>query len=156
MREPECQHLQSEVRWRLQSNGVRIYQRQCLCCHQVVGTAVKHSEVKGEVPPFDVEAREAYWRNHCDANLRRLDDERAQRLEEYRARYRDYLQTAKWARKRSAVLKRDCFVCQAAIEGCTHNATDVHHKTYANVFDEPLFDLIAVCRNCHERLHEKE
>ncbi len=34
-----------------------------------------------------------------------------------------------------------------------NRAEDVHHLTYARLYDEMLFDLIAVCRDCHERLH---
>ena len=33
---------------------------------------------------------------------------------------------------------------------------EVHHITYAHVFDEPLFDLRAVCRPCHERLTARD
>ena len=40
----DCQHPRSEIRRRVQSNGVVAYWRQCLICFQVVGTAVRHSD----------------------------------------------------------------------------------------------------------------
>ena len=30
----------------------------------------------------------------------------------------------------------------------------VHHKTYCNIGKEPLSDLVALCEECHERVHE--
>lgn len=61
--------------------------------------------------------------------------------------YYSYLQTPAWKEKREAVFKRDNYKCQA----CHKNkATEVHHKTYTNLFNEPLFDLVSICRQCHE------
>lgn len=48
------------------------------------------------------------------------------------------------------VLERANHVC----EGCGVNAaTEVHHKTYKNVGNEFLFELVAICRPCHQRYH---
>ena len=63
-----------------------------------------------------------------------------------------YLGTDDWQRRRDAVLHRDRFVCQAALAGCTGWASHVHHLTYAHWRNEPLFDLIAVCGECHEQI----
>lgn len=54
------------------------------------------------------------------------------------------------AAKRARVLLRAGRKC----EGCGEEATQVHHLTYEHVFEEFLFELIAVCRGCHERLHD--
>jgi hypothetical protein len=32
----------------------------------------------------------------------------------------------------------------------------VHHLTYAHVFNEFLFELMAVCDECHDRLHRED
>jgi 5-methylcytosine-specific restriction endonuclease McrA len=31
----------------------------------------------------------------------------------------------------------------------------VHHHTYANVGDELMWQLVAVCRECHQKFHDK-
>jgi hypothetical protein len=42
-------------------------------------------------------------------------------------------------------------------EGCgERTATQVHHLSYKRVFDEMLFDLVAVCDACHDKLHAEE
>ena len=66
--------------------------------------------------------------------------------EEYQ-RYLDYIESPKWRAKRQRVLSRDgheCQVCTAA------ERLEVHHKTYDNLFHEPLDDLITLCHDCHE------
>jgi len=60
--------------------------------------------------------------------------------------YKDYLRSPAWKRKQQAVLKRDNYLCQA----CRNDvATEVHHKTYIHLGNEPLFDLESVCKGCH-------
>ena len=58
--------------------------------------------------------------------------------------YTEYIESGKWQDKRSEVLARDNNRCV-----CGNPATDVHHKTYTNFGDEPISDLIALCRDCH-------
>ena len=55
--------------------------------------------------------------------------------------------------KKAKVMLRDKNICQACL---TRQATDVHHLTYKHIYNEPLFDLVAICRPCHEKLHELE
>lgn len=65
-------------------------------------------------------------------------------------RYNAYLASPAWAEKRRRVFKRARGVC----EGCGEaRATQVHHLTYRRVFNELLFDLVAVCGPCHQRAH---
>jgi hypothetical protein len=64
-------------------------------------------------------------------------------------KYYDYLSTPAWRDKRAAVLKRDGFVCRY----CNNKATQVHHLTYDNIYNEPLSDLVAICKPCHDREH---
>ena len=158
-----CEHPESQIRWRRQSNGVRQAWRQCLTCFQVVGTAVKHVEVPSDAPGFDEDARDDHWQQLSEAHSKYWQEQQRQREAEFQARrdhrreeYRDYLTTITWARKREAVLSRDDYVCQAQMVGCTDRASQAHHLTYDRIFDEPLFDLVAVCRNCHERLHANQ
>lgn len=58
-----------------------------------------------------------------------------------------YLKTEDWKKRRTLVLKRDNYLCQSCLE---NKATEVHHKSYRYWKNEPLFELISVCNNCHE------
>lgn len=66
--------------------------------------------------------------------------------------YKEYLKSEKWMMKRYKVLVRDGGMCQGCLEV---KAVQVHHKSYDRVFDEPLFDLVSLCMNCHEKIHDK-
>ena len=44
----------------------------------------------------------------------------------------------------------------AMLAGCKRTASDVHHLTYAHWRNEPLFDLISVCRPCHEQITQMD
>jgi hypothetical protein len=68
----------------------------------------------------------------------------------FRRKYDLYLEGPVWAAKRAAVLKRANYIC----EGClTNKATQIHHLTYDHIFKELLFELVAVCTDCHARIH---
>lgn len=64
--------------------------------------------------------------------------------------YKSYLQTPRWQKKRMLVIARDNGVCQSCL---VKPATQAHHLTYDRLYNEPLFDLIAVCKECHESIH---
>jgi hypothetical protein len=66
------------------------------------------------------------------------------------ARYREYLTSDAWRGKRARVLEHANFTCEGWRE---RPATQVHHLHYRRVFDELLFDLVAVCDACHEKCH---
>jgi 5-methylcytosine-specific restriction endonuclease McrA len=57
--------------------------------------------------------------------------------------------TLEWRAKSQAVLRRENYVCQ----GCGGRATQAHHLTYEHAFNEFLFELVAVCEECHAQLH---
>jgi hypothetical protein len=68
-----------------------------------------------------------------------------------REEYDDYLRSPRWRTLRNKVLARP----QGQCEGCLDApAEQVHHLTYAHRGAEFAFELIALCRDCHERLHE--
>jgi 5-methylcytosine-specific restriction endonuclease McrA len=68
----------------------------------------------------------------------------------WKAWYEDYLQSPGWAELRRKVLAREKGICQ----GCTvEKATEVHHTTYSHVGNELLFELLALCSNCHAKVH---
>jgi 5-methylcytosine-specific restriction endonuclease McrA len=61
--------------------------------------------------------------------------------------HNDYLRSNKWHEKRDAVLKRDNYLCQACL---IHRATQVHHLSYEHWRNEPLFELVSICKDCHD------
>jgi 5-methylcytosine-specific restriction endonuclease McrA len=66
--------------------------------------------------------------------------------------YEVHLQSPKWKALRKKVIERANGIC----EGCGRNkATQAHHLTYERVGDEMLFDLVAVCDECHSKVHQK-
>ena len=68
-----------------------------------------------------------------------------------KARYREYLKSDEWQRKRYVVFKRDNWKCQY----CGAKATEVHHLKYAKyqIGKEPIKWLVSVCRPCHRKQH---
>lgn len=64
--------------------------------------------------------------------------------------YQEYLRSQQWATLRRLVLERAGGKC----EGCGRTAHNIHHMSYDHIYEEFLFELIALCRDCHERWHE--
>jgi len=78
--------------------------------------------------------------------LSRQAKDKEQGLDDYTA----YRKSPEWQKKRLKVLERAKGIC----EGCGENpATQVHHLTYAHIYDELLFELVALCRDCHSKCH---
>lgn len=64
--------------------------------------------------------------------------------------YKEYLASDEWKAKRTKVRRRARGWC----ERCkVRRRVDVHHLSYAHLGNEPLTDLVAVCRECHKFLH---
>lgn len=83
--------------------------------------------------------RQEVW--HC--LLKSLDPD------DNRGTYKEYLDSPAWEMKRDKVKERDGGQCV-----CGTQATEVHHKTYKNIGKEPLSDLVALCKECHDRVHK--
>jgi hypothetical protein len=61
-----------------------------------------------------------------------------------------YYYTDAWYTRVGAVRHRACGRC----EFCQHRRMQhCHHRTYARFGQEPLSDLMAVCRLCHQAIH---
>lgn len=152
----QCACDRSAIRLRTQANGVHIYSLQCLDCGRQIRAVSKNAPEILEMPnrlPFD-EALKERWhqrcREHSDAQRQQREQAREAQSIEWWQQYTAYLQTTAWRLKRQAVLTRANNWC----EGCgKHQATQVHHLTYEHVFNEFLFELVAVCESCHRRIH---
>lgn len=95
-------------------------------------------------------------RQRAEYERQRQERERqvAAENEQWQAWYQGvYLKSPAWKARREKVMRRADGIC----EGClVETATEVHHLTYKHVGDEFLWELRAICRSCHERLHEIE
>lgn len=148
---PACRHI---LRYSIASNGVKSYRVQCNRCGKNIQTLKKVDVAARRMldiaTEFDRELEQA-WNNARSERYQTLhQQERDQKDQDWWDRYNAYLQSPEWARRRAAVLRRDGGICQ----GCGNRpATQAHHHHYRRVFDEMLFDLIAVCTECHEKIH---
>jgi hypothetical protein len=145
-----CAHPERELRARIIVDGRQTFVTQCIRCgHTSSPLARKRVKaISGGVtlPPYD-NGLENQWR--------------ARKSQEYDQVFKDllpalqtecqaYLRSDAWQEKRKLVLARAygrCELCPAA------EAAEVHHRTYIRLGDEPLTDLVAVCRVCHRALH---
>lgn len=148
----QCAHDEIELRRRVQSNGVEVVMRQCLGCGGNRGNVKKSSVSEAEyaaLPEWDEtwkERQQAGW----EARQAAFEAARAEEQRQWREFYDAYLLSDAWAARRRQVLDRAEGLC----EGCgERRATQVHHLTYAHLGDEFLWELKAVCRACHTRLH---
>lgn len=67
--------------------------------------------------------------------------------------YQDYIKSEAWkllAKKKRQEAGNKCQLCNAS------GKLSVHHRTYENVFNESMDDLIALCGSCHAKFHDKE
>lgn len=65
--------------------------------------------------------------------------------------YHAYLASEDWAELRLKVIERDNMACR----GCKSNKVlQVHHRQYKKEATDNLDDLVAVCRECHCKIHE--
>lgn len=74
------------------------------------------------------------------------------RKKEQEKSYSAYLKTPHWHELKSRKLKIAGFKCQLCN---AKQSLEVHHRSYANLGNEPLEDLIVLCRNCHEVFHRE-
>lgn len=156
-----CRHAYREpVKWTL-ANGVVRVALQCAACGEKQSNGVRKADYPDDLPVLDEalvdEARTAFSgfyeqlvAIHTEAGAEYRRRQQHERSSEWWARYSAYLETPQWKSKRARVLERDGYVCQACLR---REATQAHHLTYERVFNEPAFDLIAVCDACHGALH---
>jgi hypothetical protein len=151
-----CAHDNVEIRQRMHGGGALHFYRQCTRCGKSIGSALKKVVELESSLPWNVElvetfhaAREA---ERCAIYQKHVRKQR-ERADGFKRKYDIYLESPEWREKRAVVLKRANGVC----EGCLlRKATQVHHTTYDHFGDEFMFELIAICDECHKRLHTEK
>ncbi len=153
----DCKHTKRELRIKILTGGGPMCKEQCLQCGAPVGNPVSKQP---DLPKWDHDRHPEYLAARKavrDAILRKFvclqasdDKQFTDSLEDRRAKYQAYRRTPEWQAKRSKVMRRSDGLCEGCLEA---PATVVHHTTYANIGDELLFQLVALCRPCHARAH---
>jgi len=149
-----CECLNKERRRFICSNGSAQIRLQCISCGKT-SQPVKREENDDKLSEVDYDM----WRNMYDLlqkqetalNIEKHEQEQAHQKEERQKEYSEYLQSSRWHEIRAKVLERDNHLCQ----GCLmKRASQVHHMTYENIYNELCFQLVSLCRECHEKTHE--
>ena len=143
----DCLHPTTELRERTLSNNSLQLVRQCLTCGYSVGNPVKRAEVQRGVLPFDQALADGF-----EARRKASSDGIREKYnrETFFDAYGPYLASAAWGKKRELVFRRARGFC----EGCgLVPPEEVHHLSYEHVGNEFLFELVAICHGCHERIH---
>ena len=68
--------------------------------------------------------------------------------------YKKYIRSPEWRAKKAKYwasnAPKECYIC-----GRTNRPMDLHHRTYKNLGNERLMDLVPVHRSCHDKIHEE-
>lgn len=155
----DCKHTDTALRKRTLSNNKSFhYIQQCLNCGKQVGTPIKRElalqQCEGQEPPsYDENLRDGWLelvKQEHDQLVGDYEDKKARVSAEFWKEYDVYVLTPAWQAIREKVLKRAKGIC----EGCAvRPASQAHHLTYKHFLHEFLFELAAVCKDCHDRLH---
>jgi hypothetical protein len=147
----DCGHPKTATVWNFSRGGHRQLRNQCAVCGALVGPVLRASEALPGTPQVNAGARDAAEARY-DQLARLVAEKQAPDNEHWWTAYNDYLRTPEWRDKRRRVLERAGGVC----EGCgEQRATEVHHETYRHVGSEFLWELRAICSECHSRIHER-
>lgn len=68
--------------------------------------------------------------------------------------YVKHLMTDKWKQTKLTRLLIDDFKCQQCNKPITAETSHCHHITYQNLGDEGMKDVVSVCPQCHNDIHE--
>lgn len=152
----ECAHPQTRLTQRRDSLGRSSVVRQCLNCGDSRGAVNKATQPQWfNLPVFDEALRQRWHKLRSDWWEQRRQNYEAGRLAEQMEFWRRYdahvtQRSPKW----QALCRRVRERCKNTCEGCAAALVDhVHHKTYANLGDELLFQLVGLCEACHEKVH---
>jgi hypothetical protein len=149
-----CPNECTKVRFRRAINSVKMFKKQCVRCGVLVGDWIPHAEIVAPdlIEPIDDDLRKIYLENALSLRAEIVKVAAEKERKEFFENYDEYLKSEKWNEKRKAVLRRNFW---GNCEGCGVNpSTQVHHLTYDHVYDEFLFELVGLCKNCHDRLHQ--
>lgn len=141
-------------------NKVYSKSNMCLNCLHKFGGDVKKTtphilSVTYEERQIIIDKIQTQYRDLYKPLLNKVNQVSLQRIrDQNRSEYIEYLRSDKWKEKRLQRLKLDNFTCQ--ICGIQNGKLDVHHTTYNTFGNESIYDIITLCRPCHNKLHEND
>ena len=140
----------SEIRKKTDKLNRDIYLWQCLTCGHPNSNILPYNDpdiaTEAPIDPWDETLQQKWFDAFAASTVKQNKDEN----KIWWDKYNTYLASPEWRAKSIAVRARDP-VCQ----GCRQNFSEqAHHVTYRNVGHEFLFELIALCAKCHDRLHD--
>jgi hypothetical protein len=152
--QPKCNHDNQVLTESFNSIGARQLRKQCLKCGMFTSQNISAKKIGDKVAvPWRSEIAEEFTKANDSARTELTQKYIRKQKANKGSRafvYEEYLKTPAWKSLRVKVFKRSIGNC----EGCADNrATEVHHLTYDRLGYEMLFDLVAVCRPCHEIIH---
>jgi len=128
---------------------------QCVMCGGIVNRHLPLSRKKygDDIREEMNEYRFQEWKQrvHDDYLLIKEDIDKNNFEHSRYGKYMAYLGSPEWKTKRQMVLKRDSYLCQSCKQ---KEAVDVHHLSYDNLYNEILEELISVCVECHNKIHD--
>jgi hypothetical protein len=146
-----CKHDVRELRHRRIKDGRFSFVRQCIRCgntSQPVKKEIALLELAGNTAPDYDDDLEENWRKR---KSQEYDEVRARFHEKRVDNYGEYLSSDLWAQMRMKVIQRAGGICEGCLE---RPAIEVHHLSYEHIGNEFLFELVAVCKHCHEAIHK--
>ena len=156
----KCTHPELELVWLNCEGASRQLRSQCLICFELLPGAKPHSMASKNVKIANLEsrdlrrAREREARNAAVTRAKERQELRWQAGKPWRQEwYANYLLSDHWRVLRVKILQRANGKC----EGCLEAIPDeVHHLSYTHCpYNEFAFELVALCANCHTKLHEE-
>lgn len=156
-----CDHPSKEIRHRVVKGGGSQYVEQCLTCGKAVSqpyAKAKALQMNNGMSPagFDDELLARWEKGYSDGFKRieqEFNDKEKRSSAEFQRWYGEYLASPKWKRIAKRVMDRANGVCEGCLD---RTATEVHHLTYRDVGAEFCFQLVALCRECHDRYHRTD
>lgn len=152
-----CTHTETTCCKKVKADSQIEIRNQCRHCGDKVGNAVRKATMTDlqieALPIWDDRISAQFAKLRSRFYLDTLNREKARLLADWRKRYDIYLESPEWKQRRQLVMLRAQGIC----EGCRlAQAADVHHLNYEDVGEEFLFQLVALCRKCHQRWHQPE
>jgi len=172
----ECPHPDSEIRLKINSANMPMCARQCVTCGKNLSPWLPKKDWPANPPPWDDTAWERWWKPQREAAGGRQQELLAQLAAErtaidgqrqdaidaraaewaaenaaWWARYEAHMKSPAWRMRAEKVKRREGGYCQGC--GTRDEYGHCHHKDYKRMGDEMLFDLVWLCRPCHQKLH---
>lgn len=151
----ECEHANRGYCWREFSNGSRHFGTQCLKCGDWHTLSKKEKQRliphAFDAPDYDPEIKASWFRDQSEIRKKLYQED----LETKRNCLTEYYNSQEWLDFRSRRLEFNRKFLNGLCEVCfTNPAQQCHHMTYSRLYSEWIFDVAALCPDCHKSMHD--